>query len=263
MIWLHDWLDVVTTYGTMIFLPFSHYRVRLNSIYIIDLLVTIPLLLGIFLWHGKRRLVLLVLAWTFFYPAFGMVLNAWHSGQAQARFEAENRKVENISILPDAFAPFFWRLIFEEEKDGIFTVRAQGLNAFGDPRTPEQSHPAAPHGLVARLKEKSTDCEVFFDFALLPVMTDLRPSFLPENPETMDYKLFYDLRFGSDIAFVQKLLAMRPDADLPFLLMTGLLPDVEPALVRLRFSDSGRDSGWHRPDPIHKPDFLRWLVGLR
>ncbi len=263
MIWLHDWLDVVTTYGTMIFLPFSHYRVRLNSIYIIDLLVTIPLLLGIFLWHGKRRLILLVFAWIFFYPAAGIALNAWHTGQAEARFEAENRNVDRIHVLPDAFAPFFWRMIFEEEKDGVFTVRSQGLDVLGKPRTAEDIHPAAPKELVDSLMARSTECAVFFDFAVLPVMDGLRPSFLPKDSDNPDYRLFYDLRFGSNLEFVQKILAMRPDADLPFLLMTGLGRNDAPELVRLRFSDSGRDSGWHRPDPIHKPEFLEWLVGLR
>ena len=43
MVLLHIWLDVVTTYGTMIFLPFSHERVRLNGVFIIDLLLTLPL----------------------------------------------------------------------------------------------------------------------------------------------------------------------------------------------------------------------------
>ena len=36
MVLLHIWLDCITTYGTMIFLPFSHMRVRLNAVFIID-----------------------------------------------------------------------------------------------------------------------------------------------------------------------------------------------------------------------------------
>lgn len=263
MIWLHDWLDVVTTYGTMIFLPFSHYRVRLNSIYIIDFLVTVPLLLGIFLWHGKRRIILLLLAWTFFYPAAGIILNSWHAAQAQERFSAANREIGQIHVLPDAFAPFFWRIIFEETENGSASVRGQGLNALGQPRTPEKVYPAVPASLRRELAAKSTACDVFFDFALLPVMSGLRAEFLPPEPGNLDYRMFYDLRFGSDIAFVQKILAMRPDADLPFLLMVGLNSSGNPELARLRFADSGRDSFWHAPVPIHKPDFFRWLAGLR
>lgn len=263
MIWLHDWLDVVTTYGTMIFLPFSHYRVRLNSIYIIDLLVTVPLLLGIFLWRAKRRAILLLLAWTFFYPALGIVLNGWHEAQSRERLAAENRAVARLHILPDAFAPFFWRIIFEENKDGKATVRSQGLNALGKPRSPEEIYPAAPARLVANLVEKSTECDVFFNFAVLPTVEALRREFLPSPAENLDYMMFYDLRFGSNIAWVQDILNRRPDADLPFLLMAALDKSGEPALVRLRFADSGRDSLWHRPEAIHKPEFFRWLVGLR
>ena len=81
-----------------------------------------------------------------------------------------------------------------------------------------------------------------------------------------------DLRFGSGLAFVRRLLAMRPHADIPFQLMVELAPagrndgeGASPRLerLRLRFSDSGRDSRWHAPEPPAPPTFVQWLVGLR
>ena len=53
LILLHIWLDCITTYGTMIFLPFSAERVRLNGVFIIDLLLTLPLLAAA--WLALRR----------------------------------------------------------------------------------------------------------------------------------------------------------------------------------------------------------------
>ena len=53
MVLLHIWLDALTTYGTLVWLPFSGERLRLNAVYIIDLLMTLPLLWGI--WHGLRQ----------------------------------------------------------------------------------------------------------------------------------------------------------------------------------------------------------------
>lgn len=43
----HILLDAFTTYGTQLFLPFSDYRVALDSITIIDPIYTLPLLVGV------------------------------------------------------------------------------------------------------------------------------------------------------------------------------------------------------------------------
>lgn len=276
MILLHIWLDVVTTYGTMVFLPFSHYRVRLNSIYIIDLLVTVPLLWALWRWRAKRGLILLTMVWTFLYPAAGIGINAWHTAQCGERFMVEGRQVSRMHVLPDAFAPFFWRVIFEQDNPGPHTVRAQSLNVFGQPRTPEDIFPAAPAPLVQKLMQASLDCDVYFQFAVLPVMKELRIVDAPPDPLPASGKnlfMFHDLRFGSGLEFVRRLLAMRPNADIPFQLMAELAPpensppgekpeQMKLTRVRLRFSDSGRDSLWHAPTLPRKPDIWQWLVGL-
>lgn len=266
---LHIWLDVVTTYGTMVFLPFSHYRVRLNSVYIIDLLLVLPLLWAIWRWRTRRGLILLAFFWMFFYPGLGIGLNAWHTAQAQERFRQEGRTVSRLHVLPDAFAPFFWRVIFEEGN----TVSSQSLNALGQPRAAEEIHPAAPAPLVASLARQSLDCEVYFQFAMLPVMDALRPGDAPPAIKAESTgAMFYDLRFGSGLAFVRRLLALRPNADIPFQLMAEMAyaeyeatKENAPRLeqVRLRFSDSGRDSQWHKPKIPTPPSFLQWLAGLQ
>lgn len=262
---LHIWLDVVTTYGTMVFLPFSQYRVRLNSLYIIDLFLTVPLLWAVWKWRARRGLILLTFVWTFFYPGLGIGINAWHTAQSHERLAAEGRAVSRLHVLPDAFAPFFWRVIYEQGD----TVASQSLDALGRPRAPADIHPATPLPLVAALSRQSVACETYFQFAMLPVMDALRPGDEPplikDGPERG--ALFYDLRFGSGLAFVRKLLAMRPNADIPFQLMVVLdeagAADPRLAQLRLRFSDSGRDSRWHAPVPPTPPDFWQWLVGLR
>lgn len=278
MVLLHIWLDVVTTYGTMVFLPFSHYRVRLNSIFIIDVLLSIPLIWAVLRWRAKRGLLMLVLIWTFLYPAAGIACNVWHTSQSAARLAEEGRKVERLHVLPDAFSPFFWRLIFEEPGPTGLQVHEQSLNFLGKPRSDIETFAAAPPDLVARLKRVSTDGEVYFDFAVLPVMDQLRGEDRPEGfAQARDarFLMFYDLRFGSGLKFVRKLLAMRPNADIPFQLMTEMLPrndapegngefaNMAINRIRLRFSDSGRDSGWHEPVVMPKPTTLQWLMGIR
>lgn len=273
MILLHIWLDVVTTYGTMVFIPFSHYRVRLNSIYIIDLLVTVPLLLAIFVFRKKKALLAITMIWIFVYPASGIVYNKYLTGQCEKKLAKSDRSVANLHILPDAFAPFFWRAIFEERKNGESMIVNQSLNIFGNIRKKEEQFKSASPNVVKKLKVVSTAGDVFFNFAMLPVMTDLPLRYKPEDSlDNAKYLMFYDLRFGSDLEFVQKLLKMRPDADLPFIFMAELLPDTaKPAnaddysvnRIRLRFADSGKDSFWHKPIAQKQPNFWQWLAGLQ
>ena len=276
MVLMYIWLDVVTTYGTMIFLPFSHERVRLNGVFIIDLLLTLPLLWAVWRWRRRRGLMLLALAWVFVYPALGVGLNARHAAQAEARLQAENRQVSHLTVLPDAFAPFFWRVLFEEQSQDGMRVREQSLDALGRPRAPETSHQAAPVAQVTALSRQSVTCESFFQFTLLPVVSPLRAGDAPETPPGVrdaQALLFYDLRFGSGLAFVRRLMALRPHADIPFQLMVETAPaeaapgaaNGEPRLLRerLRFSDSKRDSHWQRPRAPRPPTLAEWLVGLR
>ncbi|GAB1254696.1 metal-dependent hydrolase [Desulfovibrio falkowii] len=292
MVLLHIWLDVITTYGTMIYLPFSHERVRLNAVFIIDLLLTLPLLWAVLRWRGRRGLMRLALAWVIVYPALCIGLNAWHTTQAEQRLIAEGRAASRIVVLPDGFAPLFWRTIYEEDGPQGRIVYSQGLDALGRPHDAPVPHKAAPPELVAVLARQSVAADAFFDFTLLPVMRplpadDMPPgapgtraagSAVPETSGRTTYMLFHDLRFGSSLKLVRAAMASRPNADIPFRYMAELEmpaakkdgtpeaevpPEVHLLLERLRFSDSGKDSHWQPPQPPASPGILDWLAGLR
>lgn len=262
MVLLHIWLDIVTTYGTMIFLPFSHYRVRLNSLFIVDFLLIIPLLWAVLRWRTRPKLMLLALAWVFVYPGAGIAINAWHERQCEARFALEGREVSRLVVLPDVFTPFFWRALYEERVGENVYVRDESLNFLGEPRAEPETYPAANKELVDAIKRVSIDGETYFNFAVLPVEEPLREADAPAQKEGVG-RYFYDLRFGSGLVFVREILARRPNADRPFLLMCEYEGDYDIKQMRLRFSDSGRDSGWHSPRRADEPTFWQWLVGLR
>ena len=274
---LHVWLDVVTTYGTMIFLPFSCDRVRLNSVFIIDPLLTLPLVWAALRWRLLRGRILFVLGWLLVYPALGTGLNALHTATTQERLVAEGRMAAQITVLLDALAPLFWRALFVEKTPRGRLVFEQSLNVLGRPRGPEIAHKAAPEDIVRRLASVSTVCGAFFDFAILPVIVPLRPQDA-QTPGGRAY-LLHDLRFGSGLAFARARMAMRPKADIPFQLLVELVGDGQNsadassghiwtagtrlASERLRFADSGRDSGWQAPRVPGQASFAAWLVGLR
>jgi len=54
VLFTHPLLDCFTTYGTQIFFPFSTYPVSFSSIFVIDPLYTLPLIVGLFLALRKR-----------------------------------------------------------------------------------------------------------------------------------------------------------------------------------------------------------------
>lgn len=301
MVLLHIWLDCITTYGTLIFLPFSADRVRLNGVFIIDLLLTLPLLRAVWRCRASRRrsyqeklaaltTARLALLWVFFYPLLCVGLNALHTSRITETLRADAARrgavLEQATVLPDAFAPFFWRVLWQERPQGVPlpgaetllqpslpdtgpVVRTAGLDALGRLRTPfSEPQPAMPRAAASLLASRSVEATAFFDFALLPVLDvlpeDDRNAMLP--PEARQWRS-YDLRFGSSLDFVRKLMALRPNADIPFQLMLAVEPDAQgtpaPVSVRLRFSDSRRDSGWRLPAPPRDAPLLRRLVGLR
>jgi inner membrane protein len=281
---LHIWLDVVTTYGTMIFLPFSHERVRLNGLFIVDPLLTLPLLCGLIcaVKKSSRAAALAALVWIFLWPALGLGLNSLHTASVTARLVAQGRQVRQVTVLPDALSPLFWRVLFAEKQErgenGPITVFEQPLDAFGKERGPARKYEGMPADLAEDLAHASTVCKYFLDFTILPVMAPLRGQDAPgqdssgQAPSGTPFEgfwLVHDLRFGSSLAFVRKLMALRPKADIPFQLMVELVKDETAksgfslARERLRFSDSGRDSGWRKPRPPVRPPFWTWLTGLR
>ena len=126
LVLLHIWLDALTTYGTLVWLPFSGERLRLNAVYIIDLLMTLPLLWGI--WHGLRQEkkraqaqgaipfpfqdtasltvsdgkpgVRLALFWSILlYPALALGCQIWHTQQMQASLAAQGRDIRQLVVL--------------------------------------------------------------------------------------------------------------------------------------------------------------------
>ena len=335
MVWLHIWLDCITTYGTMIFLPFSPMRVRLNAVFIIDLLLTLPLLWAIWRWRARRGLMLLAAAWLFVYPAFSIGLNDWHAAQTRQRLAAEGRTPQSLVVLPDAFAPLFWRAIYTEQGPNGPQVHTQGLAALGSPHGAETTATALTGNMAHTLARQSVIADAFLQFSLLPVVAPLPPSMMPEQAQAPApagiqtaenatsqapgqtegaapqaapaptattqgagdpaYLTVYDLRFGSNLALVRKIMDMRHSADVPFRYMAELAPapsaeEPDPASTgasqqagtakaaeisaaadaplrlvreRLRFSSNQRDSLWHAPRPPTSSSLLQWLVGLR
>ncbi len=276
---LHIWLDIVTTYGTMIFLPFSDYRVRLSGIFILDFLLLIPMILAVVYGFKHKKVAIICLMWIFIYPSACVGLRMWHEQTAIERLK--HHDINNIAVLPDAFAPFYWRLIYEDKTpysptivpeqllkpDTIVaksrlnyffpatqnSVHHQGLDALGHPRTPVLSYPALEQSIADSLRQSSKRAKAYLDFCLMPI-EEVRK--LEDGSEYF----ISDLRFGTMLPFVQSIMQLRNDGEPPFILLAKRQQENWTA-VRLLFGGSGKDSKWQKPVPPTSPTWWQWLLG--
>jgi len=110
---LHISLDVITSYGTMLFAPVSDARISADLLFIIDPLFTcclfIPLLAGLIWKKYARSLGVLSFAAALAYLALAF------SNQQQAIDLTRTAHPDAIAFhaLPLAFSPFHWQLIAE------------------------------------------------------------------------------------------------------------------------------------------------------
>ena len=111
----HILLDSFTTYGTQLFLPFSDYRVGLDSITIIDPFYTVPLLAGILSalffarTHPKRRLANnLGLIISTLYLSFTMVNKSRINNVVESSLEQQQINYESFLTIPASAGSLLW-----------------------------------------------------------------------------------------------------------------------------------------------------------
>jgi inner membrane protein len=119
-IWLalitHALLDWTTVYGTQLGLPFTNTPFGLGSMFIIDPLYTLPLLIGIAVALSLRN----IRGWR--WNVAGLVLStaylAWSAlaqqhatGVAQESLRAQGHQVERLLVTPSAFNTILWRVV--------------------------------------------------------------------------------------------------------------------------------------------------------
>ena len=139
-VWLalvtHPLLDLMTVYGTQLLLPFTHHPYYVGSIFIVDPLYTLPLLVGV----GAalvRPARLRGLRWN----AAGLVLSTaylawsaaaqWHvTTLAQTALRAQGLEATQLLVTPTPLNTVLWRVL--AMTPGGY---AEGFHRLGDPVT--------------------------------------------------------------------------------------------------------------------------------
>ena len=120
----HGLLDACTSYGTLLFWPFSNERITWNNISIVDPLLTIPaiILLAVAVKTSRRRFSFFAVGWTIFYLALGLVQyeRAMSSGLTLA--QSRGHSAERMTLKPSFGNLILWKSIYQHE--GRFYVDA-------------------------------------------------------------------------------------------------------------------------------------------
>jgi len=120
-IWLalvtHPLLDAMTVYGTQLLLPFSNRPMGVGSVFIIDPLYTLPLIVGV-VWalasrgspRGlKANAAGLVLSTA--YLGWGVVAQHQVESVARESLAAQGIAAERVLVVPTAFNSLLWRVV--------------------------------------------------------------------------------------------------------------------------------------------------------
>jgi len=139
----HVLLDLLTSYGTMIFSPFFDHRFAWDLIFVIDLIfsgvILLPLLASLFLKRGTRWICRGSLIGLTVYILFCWVQHGQALGEIRGFSKGLAGKVIQIAALPQPASPFRWALYVETE-DNIF----QGFVDLRREDLPEPASPQAP-----------------------------------------------------------------------------------------------------------------------
>ncbi|MDV7340919.1 metal-dependent hydrolase [Terasakiella sp. A23] len=112
----HGLLDAATSYGTMLFWPFSDLRVAWSFISIIDPLFTLPILILVILaaWKDHVRYSQIALGWMVLYLSFGALQNFRATQAGLNLITQRDHEARIIDAKPSFGNLMVWKVIYRE-----------------------------------------------------------------------------------------------------------------------------------------------------
>ncbi len=213
----HPLLDNMTVYGTQLLMPFTHHPYAVGSIFIIDPIYTLPLIVGTVAALALQHQVGLTwnavgLAFSTAYLAWGMLVQQHVRTIASASLPAPQISEGSLLVTPTPFNTVLWRVV-ATTSDTYY----EGHYSLFDPeaRVRWTAHPRGAD-LIARYAEVDAVVHIaafsqgFFKMQTSGdgrvLLTDLR---MGQEPT---YSFSFDLGAHSEVGTAPiRQLAMRPD----------------------------------------------------
>jgi inner membrane protein len=195
-LWTHALLDAITVYGTRILLPFSDHPFGAGSLFIIDPLYTLPLLVGVIAAVASKS------AWRLRWNTTGLLVSTLYAGwslaaqahvtdRVMASADVQAMQPERVLVTPTPFNTLLWRIVLIDD-----THYAEGFYSLLDPW---QSEPPAlrfaRHPRGSELEAKTAG------FASANLIRDFSKGFYALRDDGRQVRIT-DLRMGQHPHFV-------------------------------------------------------------
>lgn len=189
----HIFLDMINSYGTQLFMPFTRYRYAWDLVMIIDPFITVSLILALALSViFKRRRVLfcgIAIALILTYVGLRAVCHAIAVGTVE-KFALPGEKVVASGAYPEILTPFEWLYVIETDSH-YYTGEVHILK--GETR-PNPAYTKLPEDEIVQVAKKAKTAEVFLRFAKYPYLNYHREG---DRWVVTWRDLRYDYPFGS------------------------------------------------------------------
>jgi inner membrane protein len=164
LVWLslisHPLLDAFTVYGTQLWLPFSDYPVGIGSVFIIDPLVTVPMIAGLVAWlrwrqsapdRGMRWIRAGLIASTL-YLGWTVAAQMHVEDEVRRSIAATTLQDRRVLVTPAPFNSLLWRVVVIDD-----AAYHEGFRSLFDSseRIPLERHASDPK-LLDSLQHDST-----------------------------------------------------------------------------------------------------------
>jgi inner membrane protein len=194
----HPMLDGMTVYGTRLLLPFSDAPLGVGSIFIIDPLYTLPLLVGVGVTlaaqgRGRLRANTLGLVLSTAYLGWSVAAQQHVANLAAAALEQQGIATERVLVTPTPFNTVLWRVVAM----GPGAVY-EGFHSLADGPTPMQfdrfERDAALDARLAAAQGPQAPAQALRDFTQGFYRVDARPAADGDGRSV----LITDLRMGQE-----------------------------------------------------------------
>ncbi|MFO1031140.1 MAG: metal-dependent hydrolase [Planctomycetota bacterium] len=172
-VWLalvtHPLLDAMTIYGTQLLLPFTDHPFAVGSLFVIDPLYTLPLLVGCaWLWGGRgsrraHRANAVGLVLSTLYAGWSVVAQGLVERVVRAQLPVPAAEVQHVVVTPAPLQTVLWRVLVVTEREAHEGFRslldgASPIAWTSIPRGCEWFEPLRRVPSFERLRRFSGDC---------------------------------------------------------------------------------------------------------
>ena len=204
----HGLLDACTSYGTLLFWPFSNERITWNNISIVDPLLTIPALifLAMAIKTSRRRFRFLAVGWIVFYLMLGFVQYERALSSAIKLAQSRGHNADRMTLKPSFGNLILWKSIYQHgDRFYVDAIRAGRMLTWCRGETIQKFDYQYHLPDLERNSQQSEDIERFRWFSQdylgfdgdENLVTDVRYSMIPNQIAPM-WGLVIDNRRGTN-----------------------------------------------------------------